>query len=251
MAFAADNKGESDNASGTSKTVNVNIAAGAKLATIEIQVRGNTTTPTSVTVGGASATSRVSKSHSTDPVTAYIYDKISPATGSSVAVTVNMNNATDSWHFSVQTFTAAGTPTYETSATNEGNSVSSTVTMSGVTGGLAVDCVVGEHNEGTTVTAGGDQTVIHTGALSSWVTGSSYEISPSSGEVFNWTLSSSATADNWAGVAVSYIDPGGGASPQQVRPDGDLATTGWTTTPLWSKVDEASAGGDVISATAA
>ena len=35
-----------------------------------------------------------------------------------------------------------------------------------------------------------------------------------------------------------------------VRPDADTTTTGWTTTPLWSKVDEASAGGDVISATA-
>jgi hypothetical protein len=38
---------------------------------------------------------------------------------------------------------------------------------------------------------------------------------------------------------------------QQVRPDADNAAGGWTTTPLWSKVDEASAGGDVITATSA
>jgi hypothetical protein len=39
--------------------------------------------------------------------------------------------------------------------------------------------------------------------------------------------------------------------PQQLRPDADLATTGWSTAPLWSKIDEASAGGDVISAVSA
>ena len=42
-----------------------------------------------------------------------------------------------------------------------------------------------------------------------------------------------------------------GLPPQQIRPDADTVTTGWTTTPLWSKVDEAVAGGDVITATAA
>jgi hypothetical protein len=38
--------------------------------------------------------------------------------------------------------------------------------------------------------------------------------------------------------------------PQQIRPDADNAAGGWATTPLWSKVDEVTAGGDVISATA-
>lgn len=35
-----------------------------------------------------------------------------------------------------------------------------------------------------------------------------------------------------------------------VRPDGDIDTTGWATAPLWSKIDEDPAGGDVITATA-
>jgi hypothetical protein len=37
---------------------------------------------------------------------------------------------------------------------------------------------------------------------------------------------------------------------QVLRPDADIANGGWATAPLWSKVDEASAGGDVITATA-
>jgi hypothetical protein len=41
-----------------------------------------------------------------------------------------------------------------------------------------------------------------------------------------------------------------GPPPQTLRPDADTDADSWTTTPLWSKVDEASAGGDVITATA-
>jgi hypothetical protein len=37
---------------------------------------------------------------------------------------------------------------------------------------------------------------------------------------------------------------------QTLRPDADTTTTGWTTTPLWSKIEETSADGTVITATA-
>jgi len=40
---------------------------------------------------------------------------------------------------------------------------------------------------------------------------------------------------------------GGG---QTLRPDADITTSGWTTTPLFSKINEASADGTVITATA-
>jgi hypothetical protein len=36
-----------------------------------------------------------------------------------------------------------------------------------------------------------------------------------------------------------------------VRPDADTTTTGWTATPLWSKIEESSADGTVVTATAA
>lgn len=65
----------------------------------------------------------------------------------------------------------------------------------------------------------------------------------------------------------SYGETGGGASGpfsllvveivastltmQNVYPDADTAAGSWTTTPLWSKVDEVSAGGDVITSDAA
>jgi hypothetical protein len=40
------------------------------------------------------------------------------------------------------------------------------------------------------------------------------------------------------------------AATQAIRPDADITTTGWTTTPLWSKIEETSADGTVITATA-
>lgn len=43
---------------------------------------------------------------------------------------------------------------------------------------------------------------------------------------------------------------GGGPTAQQLRPDADIDAATWGTAPLWSKIDEASAGNDVISATA-
>jgi hypothetical protein len=47
-------------------------------------------------------------------------------------------------------------------------------------------------------------------------------------------------------------DFGGGALtvPQILRPDADLDASTWTTAPLWSKLDETPAGGDVVTATA-
>jgi hypothetical protein len=41
-----------------------------------------------------------------------------------------------------------------------------------------------------------------------------------------------------------------GAVTQKLRPDADVTTTGWTSTPLWSKIEETSADGTVITATA-
>jgi hypothetical protein len=62
----------------------------------------------------------------------------------------------------------------------------------------------------------------------------------------NWVASVSGVS---VGGFVAALRPA--ISIQQIRPDADNAAGGWTTTPLWSKVDEASAGGDVITATSA
>lgn len=47
-------------------------------------------------------------------------------------------------------------------------------------------------------------------------------------------------------LEVTYTEAG----VQQLRPDADIVTTGWATAPLWSKIDEESADGTVITATA-
>ena len=52
------------------------------------------------------------------------------------------------------------------------------------------------------------------------------------------------------GPAGTWSDTAGGDPPQLWRPDSDIVTTGWTTAPLYSKIDEASPASDVISSTA-
>ena len=54
--------------------------------------------------------------------------------------------------------------------------------------------------------------------------------------------------DDMAVSSSGQIGPSGAAG-QTLYPDADLATGGWATTPLWSKVDETSADGTVISDT--
>ena len=65
-----------------------------------------------------------------------------------------------------------------------------------------------------------------------------------------WThaLGDTSQIASWSITAYKTGVAGPSNPPQQLLPDADLATTGWSTAPLWSKVDEIPAGGDVISA---
>ena len=58
-----------------------------------------------------------------------------------------------------------------------------------------------------------------------------------------FAIEASDATIRWDNVRGGSINP-----PQRLYPDGDIAATGWSTAPLWSKVDEAAAGGDVITA---
>jgi hypothetical protein len=58
------------------------------------------------------------------------------------------------------------------------------------------------------------------------------------------------TAAGTPDVVSAFVAYKAAAGVQQVRPDADVTTTGWTTTPLWSKIEETSADGTVITATA-
>lgn len=62
----------------------------------------------------------------------------------------------------------------------------------------------------------------------------------------SWT---NAANDQWGAIVAAFkeLTP---ATGQTLRPDADTTTTGWTTTPLWSKIEETSADGTVITATA-
>lgn len=56
-------------------------------------------------------------------------------------------------------------------------------------------------------------------------------------------------SDLWASIIVSFKAVT--VATQAVRPDADTTTTGWTSTPLFSKINESSPDGTVITATAA
>lgn len=64
--------------------------------------------------------------------------------------------------------------------------------------------------------------------------------------VGRWTVSA-ANVQQMNALVVA-LSPA--AATQQLRPDADTTTTGWTSTPLFSKINESSADGTVITATA-
>jgi hypothetical protein len=75
-------------------------------------------------------------------------------------------------------------------------------------------------------------------------------------DAFATDYAGTSTQSSLTGTTDDADDPTGWASwasdpPQTVRPDADIVTTGWATAPLWSKIEETSPDGTVITATAA
>lgn len=71
-----------------------------------------------------------------------------------------------------------------------------------------------------------------------------------SGSTGTFTTTVGAASSQWVGYTVGIEPPDAAAGTQDIRPDADTVTTGWTATPLFSKIND-SADGTVISATAA
>lgn len=65
------------------------------------------------------------------------------------------------------------------------------------------------------------------------------------GDVMDWSWS---VSNPWSHIAVAVV--AAAAITQKLRPDADLATTGWNTAPLWSKIEEETADGTVITGVA-
>ena len=65
------------------------------------------------------------------------------------------------------------------------------------------------------------------------------------GAAMSWSWTTS-TGFSHIAVAVVAAPP----NMQKIHPDGDIVTTGWSTAPLWSKIEEETADGTVISGTA-
>lgn len=88
---------------------------------------------------------------------------------------------------------------------------------------------------GHTPTAGGTQTEdynTNNGASNSFEMAGSDQSAEVGGNM-SWTWSTSCPFAHMAMIVRTATTP-----PQRIRPDADIATTGWSTAPLWSKVDE-------------
>jgi hypothetical protein len=85
-------------------------------------------------------------------------------------------------------------------------------------------------------------------AAESWAQCTEYLILSATGSVSlagTWTA-----AAGIPDVVSAFVAYKAAAATQQIRPDADIVTTGWSTAPLFSKVNESSPGGTVITATA-
>jgi len=109
-----------------------------------------------------------------------------------------------------------------------------------VVGDIIIDSLCIDATGHSPIAAGGGTNA--NGTLSSFCTfGTQAYNAVGSGDAPSWSWTGSA---DYSYVAVAFqalVVP-----PQQVRPDADVTTTGWSTAPLWDKVDESSADGTVI-----
>lgn len=82
------------------------------------------------------------------------------------------------------------------------------------------------------------------GAANSFEMAGSYS-NAEDGDDMSWAWSTSCP-HSFLAVAVVHTM----IQPQKIRPDGDIVTTGWATAPLWSKIEEETPDGTIISGVA-
>lgn len=131
---------------------------------------------------------------------------------------------------------------------DSGNSgTASTIDLtSSLSGDLLLDFLTID-SSGHSAVVGADQFTTY---LDDWGTISAFDFAGSEqaaddGGSMSWTWTTSAPFSH---LAIALAPPD--AVMQKLRPDADIATTGWSTAPLWSKIEEESADGTVISAVA-
>lgn len=135
------------------------------------------------------------------------------------------------------------TTTFRTAQTNSGSGTSSSRTVPDVVTDDYVLDVISLDGSGHNAVAGADQTEEYDTTVAGCETASSTQAGASGG-VMSWTWTTSCDFSHVATALISSFVS------QAIRPDADVTTTGWTTTPLWSKIEEESADGTVITATA-
>ena len=211
MAFSFDAKTQAD-ATSTGLTVSHTASASATLLVVGIVLRGFQTI-NSLTYGGQALTLAKEDALSTDQERTAIYYKVNPPTGANnlvvgLSASVQHSVSVSSW--------IATSPSLDVTGSATGTSTTPAASVSGAVGGLGIDCVSSESNSNPPFSsAGGDQTILHNvsaGGSGSWGIGTSYELSPSASETFNWTTGS-GVGETWAHVVAVFTEGAAAVAP--------------------------------------
>jgi len=202
----------------------------------------------SITVGSLSLASRVSDTSTRDvwiwsaPATADI------ASGSTVTVTWA---TAQTFHFAICISLAGVAQSGYIDATmskvfTSGTALDSGVTAAVAAGGVAVAATDFSNQAGTTATGGYvEQAEINTGSNGGSLQVETLDNVTAGTQNATWTMNTAVTAAGCV-IVVFVAEP----AMQTVLPDADTVTTGWTTTPLYSKINDSS-DATVVTATAA
>jgi len=127
-----------------------------------------------------------------------------------------------------------------------GTALDSGVTAAVAAGGVAVAATDFSNQAGTTATGGYvEQAEINTGSNGGSLQVETLDNVTAGTQNATWTMNTAVTAAGCV-IVVFKAEP----AMQTVLPDADTVTTGWTTTPLYSKINDSS-DATVVTATAA
>lgn len=240
VAFETEN-GVAGNSSASSATFSITPSGAYRVLYVMVTEYGISADPTSVKFNGVDLTKLVSGQYFNAGGNASLWRLIAPdATTANVVVTF----AGSVGEYSVAAVVYSGvdqaTPNRTISADFTLQGAGHTVNPVSVSG----DTVLGFCSWDATGTLTGTPTNNRSTHQSSGFDGTDAADTTATGTTTAITFTSSGGSGASA-IGLALI----GVVTQTLRPDADLDAASWTTTPLWSKVDEASPGGDVISAT--
>jgi hypothetical protein len=227
MAFTLGAKSSGGMIASNGLTVSHTTSSGERLLTASIICRDGATI-TGAAYNGIPLTKAVGYAHPTDLEPTEVWYLIDPPVGTfNLVITLS---ASILHGVSVATWACTALPSLVATGqnSNSGTLSNPSATLGAGTGTLAVDAVSSEApNSPPFASAGADQTILHNFGNGTFGMGASYDLAPSSGEVFNWTHTGGTQTDTWCHVVALFID---GTAPVLPEPVGTPAAAVFSAT---------------------